>query len=56
MKKKNKNHVLDLYIGGERDPEDVLSPEEFGHFFNKKWVFIVFIVLLIMLLIAGVNL
>jgi len=56
MKKKKVKHVLDLYIGGERDNPDDLSPEGYGKFFNKKWVWITFIVLVIMLLIAGVSL
>ena len=49
---KKKKHVLDLYIGGERDDPDDLSPEEYGHFFSKKRLLIVFVILLIMLLIS----
>jgi len=56
MKKKKLKHILDIYIGGERDNPDDLSPEEYEHFFNKKWIWITFIVLVVMLLIAGVIL
>lgn len=55
MKKKEKE-LLDLYIGGERDDPEDLSPEEFGHFFSKKLLLITFIVLLVLSLIAGVSL
>lgn len=54
--RKKKKHILDLYIGGERDPPSDLSPERYGHFFSKKRLLIVFIILVIMLLIAGVSL
>jgi len=54
MKKKKK--ILDLYIGGESDSPDVLSPEAYGHFFSKKRLLIVFVILVIMLLIAGAGL
>ena len=55
-KKKKIRHVLDIYMGGERDSPDDLSPEDYGRFFNKKWVWITFIVLVILLLVAGVVL
>ncbi|MFH0929415.1 MAG: hypothetical protein V1818_03610 [Candidatus Aenigmatarchaeota archaeon] len=51
MKKKNK---IDIYMGGERDPAKIIVPKDLGKFFDKKRIFLVFIVLLIMLLIAGV--
>jgi len=56
MKKKKTKHILDIYMGGERDPEKLIIPEDLGKFFNKKRVFMVFFVLLIMLLIAGAGL
>jgi hypothetical protein len=56
MKKKKVKHVLDLYIGGEKDNPEDLSPEGYGKFFNKKWIWVVFLVLVIMLLLAGVSL
>jgi len=54
--RKKKKHILDLYIGGERDSPADLSPEGYGHFFSKKRLLIVFIILIIMLLVAGVSL
>lgn len=54
--RKKKKHILDLYIGGEKDSPADLSPEEYGHFFSKKRLLIVFIILVVMLLIAGVSL
>ncbi|NIO44021.1 MAG: hypothetical protein GTN36_00495 [Candidatus Aenigmarchaeota archaeon] len=56
MKKKKLKHVLDLYIGGEKDNPDVLSPEGYGRFFNKKWIWITFLALVVLLLLAGVSL
>jgi hypothetical protein len=54
--RKKKKHILDLYIGGERDPPQDLSPEAYSHFFSKKRLLIVFTILVVMLLIAGVSL
>ena len=56
MKKKKIRHILDIYMGGERDPEKLIIPKDLGKFFDKKRVFLVFIMLVILLLIAGVNL
>ena len=56
MRKKKRKHILDIYMGGERDPAKLIVPEDLGKFFDKKMVFLVFFVLLIMLLIAGVGL
>jgi len=56
MKKKKVRHILDIYMGGERDPSKLIIPKDLGKFFNKKRVFLVFIVLIILLLIAGVSL
>ncbi|MFH1474140.1 MAG: hypothetical protein ABIE55_04610 [Candidatus Aenigmatarchaeota archaeon] len=56
MKRKKTKHIHDIYMGGERDPEKLIIPEDLGKFFDKKMVFLVFFVLLIMLLIAGVGL
>ena len=55
MKKKTK-YILDIYMGGERDPEKIIIPEDMGKFFDKKMVLIVFFTLLILLLVAGFNL
>lgn len=56
MRKKKERRILDIYMGGERDPERLIVPEDLGKFFDKKWVFIVFFILLMFLLIAGVGL
>ncbi len=51
---KKKKHILDVYIGGEEDSPEDLSPEMIDKFFSKKEIIVVFIILVIMLLIAGV--
>lgn len=56
MKKKKTKHILDIYMGGERDPEKLIIPEDLGKFFDKKTMLTVFIVLMILLLVAGVSL
>ena len=53
MKKKRKRNILDLYLGGERDPEKKILPKRFGSFFNKKWLLITLAILVIMLLIGS---
>lgn len=55
MKRKKKN-ILDIYMGGERDPEKLIIPKDLGKFFDKNTLIAVFIILLILLLVAGVNL
>jgi hypothetical protein len=55
-RKKKEKRMLDIYMGGEKDPESLVVPEDLGKFFDKKRVFLVFFVLLIMLLIAGAGL
>jgi hypothetical protein len=55
-RKKKERRMLDIYMGGEKDPESLVVPEDLGKFFDKKKVFLVFFILLIMLLIAGANL
>jgi hypothetical protein len=56
MKKKKTKHILDIYMGGEKDPEKLIIPKDLGKFFDKKRIFLVFLVLIILLLIAGVGL
>ena len=56
LMKKKKKHIIDIYMGGERDPDNVIVPEDLGKFFDKKTLLTVFIVLLILLLVAGVGL
>lgn len=51
-----KKRKIDLYVGGERDPERVMLPKDLGQFFNKERILVVFVVLVIMLLIAGARL
>ena len=51
-----KKRKVDLYVGGERDPERVMLPKDLGQFFNKERILVVFVVLVIMLLIAGAGL
>jgi hypothetical protein len=53
MKKK---HITDVYVGGERDPEKVMIPKDLGHFFNKERLLVVFVVLVVLLLLAGARL
>lgn len=52
MKKKRK---IDLYLGGERDPEEIILPKDLGQFFNKERILLVFVVFVIMLLLAGAR-
>ena len=47
---------IDLYVGGERDPERIMIPKDLSQFFNKERILLVFVVLVIMLLIAGAGL
>ena len=55
MKRKKKN-ILDIYMGGERDPEKLIIPKDLGKFFDKKTLLTVFAVLITLLLIAGASL
>ena len=47
---------IDLYVGGERDPVRTMIPKDLSQFFNKERILLVFVVLVIMLLIAGAGL
>lgn len=47
---------IDLYVGGERDLERIMIPKDLSQFFNKERILLVFVVLVIMLLIAGAGL
>ena len=51
-----KKRKIDLYVGGERDPESVMLPKDLGQFFNKERILLIFVVLVVMLLIAGARL
>ena len=52
---KKKKNMLDIYMGGERDPEKLVIPKDLGKFFDKKTLLTVFFVLVILLLVAGVG-
>ncbi|MFQ6020405.1 MAG: hypothetical protein ACE5J4_00050 [Candidatus Aenigmatarchaeota archaeon] len=54
--KKEEKHIMDIYMGGEKDPEKIILPKRYGHFFNKKWLLITLAILTTMILIAGVGL
>lgn len=44
--------MVDVYMGGERDLAKVIIPKRYGRFFNKKYLFLTLIILVIMLLVA----
>ena len=53
---KKKKNMIDIYMGGERDPEKAIIPKDLGKFFDKKTILTIFVVLVILLLVAGVGL
>ena len=55
MKEKKEKNILDIYMGGEKDPEKLIIPKDLGKFFDKRTFLIVFFVLLVLLIIAGVG-
>ena len=52
MKKRKK---IDAYIGGENDSWNDMLPEDFSQFFSKEKILIVFVILVVMLLLAGIR-
>jgi hypothetical protein len=51
---RKRKHILDVYVGGEEDSPEEFSPEFIDRFFSLKKIFIIFLILVVMLLIAGV--
>lgn len=47
-----RKNMIDVYMGGERDPGKVIIPKRYGFFFRKKYLFMTLIILVIMLLVA----
>lgn len=52
---KIERHIIDLYLGGERDSESKIIPKKYGFFFSRKKMLLTLIVLVILLLIAELK-
>lgn len=44
-----------IYMGGEKDPQNVIMPKYFEIFFNKSFLFFVLVLLLALLLFIKLN-
>ncbi|MBL7100501.1 MAG: hypothetical protein ISS23_00940 [Nanoarchaeota archaeon] len=50
MKKKES-----IYMGGEKDPQNIIMPKYFELFFNRSFLFFVLVLLLALLLFMRLN-
>lgn len=55
IRKKAEKRVIDIYMGGERDPGSKIIPKKYGYFFSKKKIFLALTLLVVMLLIAELS-
>ena len=47
--------MVDVFMGGEKDPSETVLPKHYEYFFNLKDLSLVLVILSVLLLAAGAN-